>query len=183
MAELIHALSYTPRAMTMAGPVESSHEVAVNLYCWPCRTVHAFTLVEVEQIVYALGAAEILAYDSGYQDAEDQAERTRPADGPSACLRTALQDAGNPEVFAEHVDQGMECRERSPEAEAPPVAEVQRECTEETWSWEHFTPAQVDPYWIKCTQPLPHAEHKDGTTGLTWLARADRTPPAAGEVR
>lgn len=45
---------------------------------------------------------------------------------------------------------------------------VDEECKEETWSWWHFTPDQVDPYWIHCTLAGPHEEHEDETTGLTW---------------
>jgi hypothetical protein len=128
MVELIHDLSYTPRAMTMAGPVESFHEVTVNLYCWPHRTVHRFDLGAVEKIVYALGAAEILAYDSGYQDATDKIERTRPAEGPSACLRTALRDADNPEVFAEHTEQGVECRAAAGCCDVPTGIGARHDC-------------------------------------------------------
>lgn len=42
-------------------------------------------------------------------------------------------------------------------------------CEEETWSWWHFTPDQVDPYWIRCTLAGPHDEHEDENTGLTWV--------------
>ncbi len=41
-------------------------------------------------------------------------------------------------------------------------------CTAETWSWNHFTPDQVDPYWIRCTLASEHDLHQDGNTGLTW---------------
>lgn len=41
-------------------------------------------------------------------------------------------------------------------------------CEEETHSWWHFTPEQLDSYWIRCTLAGPHDEHKDENTGLTW---------------
>lgn len=41
-------------------------------------------------------------------------------------------------------------------------------CDEETWSWWHFTPSQLDPYWIRCTLTLPHDRHEDENTGLRW---------------
>jgi len=42
------------------------------------------------------------------------------------------------------------------------------ECKEETWSWWHFKPEQVDPYWIRCSLTIPHDTHEDSNTGLTW---------------
>lgn len=51
------------------------------------------------------------------------------------------------------------------------VASVPAEpCREETPSWRHFTPEQMDSYWIRCTLQGPHDEHKDEHTGLTWTA-------------
>lgn len=41
-------------------------------------------------------------------------------------------------------------------------------CDEETWSWWHFTPSRLDPYWIRCTLTLPHDRHEDENTGLRW---------------
>lgn len=41
-------------------------------------------------------------------------------------------------------------------------------CTAETRSWDHFTPEQMDSYWIRCTLADPHDEHEDENTGLTW---------------
>jgi hypothetical protein len=108
MADLLHAVSYTPRAMTMAGPVESFHEVAVNLYCWPHKTVHRFDLADVEQIVYALGAAERDGHRAG---ADDPSFGRQVARLQAACLREVLKTwAGDPDLFAEHVEQGVECR-------------------------------------------------------------------------
>lgn len=53
------------------------------------------------------------------------------------------------------------------------------ECTEETRSWDHFTPEQMDSYWIRCTLSVPHDEHHDEHTGLTW--RTPETAPASTE--
>jgi hypothetical protein len=74
---------------------------AMNLYCWPCRTVHQFPLADVEKLVYALGA-----------DAQDGWSETAVVsmDEPD-CLNELLKAAGNPEAYAEHVEQGIECRE------------------------------------------------------------------------
>lgn len=89
----------------------------MNLYCWQHRTVHAFPLADVEKIIYALGAEAIDGYDGGYRDgwnANDGApygtDRTRRAEDPQDCLMTVLRGADNPEVYAEHVEQGVECR-------------------------------------------------------------------------
>jgi hypothetical protein len=41
-------------------------------------------------------------------------------------------------------------------------------CTEETLSWDHFQPQQIDRYWISCGLAGPHDVHKDGHTGLSW---------------
>jgi hypothetical protein len=41
-------------------------------------------------------------------------------------------------------------------------------CESEVWSWERFTPDQVDPYWIRCTLTLPHDAHECENTGLVW---------------
>jgi hypothetical protein len=49
-----------------------------------------------------------------------------------------------------------------------------QECREETHSWRHFTAEQVDSYWIRCTLAVPHDEHKDEHTGLTWVSQAMR---------
>lgn len=49
-------------------------------------------------------------------------------------------------------------------------------CTEETLSWDHFQPQQIDRYWISCGLAGPHDVHKDGHTGLSW--RNVKTPAA-----
>lgn len=51
----------------------------------------------------------------------------------------------------------------------------ERECNEETWSWWHFSDNQMDPYWIRCTLTLPHEQHEDENTGLTWYGDDPRT--------
>jgi hypothetical protein len=103
--------------MTHAGPVESRYQVSINLYCWPCRTVHQFELGDVEKIVYALGAAATVAehasYIDGWQDADDGKPNSGPDGDTPMCLKIALRDADQPEVFAEHTEQGIECREKS----------------------------------------------------------------------
>lgn len=57
--------------------------------------------------------------------------------------------------------------------------EVARECAEETRSWDHFTPEQMDSYWIRCTLSGPHDEHKDENTGLTWRTPRDGDAPSS----
>lgn len=77
------------------------------LYCWLHRDNHSFTQGEVEKIVYSLGAAETDAYLDGARDPETAL--TNPPPSPT-CLQDALRSADNPEVYAEHVEQGVECR-------------------------------------------------------------------------
>jgi len=95
---------------------------ALNLYCWQHRTVHAFPLADVERIIYALGAETIDGYDGGYRDGWNVrrvggpwgSDRTRLTDDPPDCLKTVLRGAGDDEVYAEHVEQGVECRKAAP---------------------------------------------------------------------
>lgn len=47
------------------------------------------------------------------------------------------------------------------------------ECSAETRSWDHFSPEQMDSYWIRCTLLGQHEEHEDEHTGLRWT---DSTP-------
>ncbi len=51
-------------------------------------------------------------------------------------------------------------------------ASIAPQCDEETLSWDHFTPEQVDRYWIRCTLLGQHDQHKDEHTGLTWRTEA-----------
>ena len=83
--------------------------------CWPCKTVHEFALKDVERIVYALGAAEVLATElqAETETDADRAEARDQADAGPTCLAVILDCSGDPEVFGEHVEQGIECRERA----------------------------------------------------------------------
>jgi hypothetical protein len=54
---------------------------------------------------------------------------------------------------------------------SPNTSEAETDfCTEETWSWWHFSDQQMDPYWIRCTLVGPHEEHEDENTGLKWYS-------------
>lgn len=57
------------------------------------------------------------------------------------------------------------------EAGAVATDGMPQECREETYSWRHFTPQQMDGYWIRCTLLGLHSEHEDEHTGLTWIAQ------------
>jgi hypothetical protein len=110
MAELF---TYRVATVPTPGVVEVPHRTEhrwMNLYCWPCRTVHQFGLKDVEKIVYALGANAVLAYELGRLD-EAAKNPEQPSDSAVTCLKTVLRDANSPEVFIEHVEQGIECRE------------------------------------------------------------------------
>jgi hypothetical protein len=78
--------------------------VSMNLHCWPCRTVHEFGLDDVERIVYALGG---IAAD----------DFNRIVSEPD-CLISVLRGASDSEAYAEHVDQGVECRQANRDAGA-----------------------------------------------------------------
>lgn len=78
----------------------------LRFYCWPCRATHEFGLKEVERIVYTLVLDSADAWDDAH--APDGI-------GPQ-CLRKVLEWANAaPKVgtYAEQVEQGIECRERS----------------------------------------------------------------------
>lgn len=66
--------------------------------------------------------------------------------------------------FAELIKDMRRAVARSANVQSIPSA-----CTAETRSWDHFTPEQMDSYWIRCTLQGPHDEHKDEHTGLTWV--------------
>lgn len=83
----------------------------LRLYCWPCKDVHTIELADVERIVYALGAAELVSYQSGFDDGGPLNEPTRLPDDPPTCHLVTLRHAADIEVFAEHVEQGVACRE------------------------------------------------------------------------
>lgn len=82
--------------------------VSVRLYCWPCRTVHEFKADDVEWIVYALGALEVHAYQVASEDPELGGDLGRA--GPT-CLEEVLRVAGDSDMAAEHVEQGVQCRQ------------------------------------------------------------------------
>jgi hypothetical protein len=102
--------------VVLAGPAILPGDPDLNLYCWPCREVHQLPAADVEKIVYALGPAPTDAYFSGYDDGGDNyglgAEPTRARDY-QPCWLEVLKSADDSEVYAEHVEQGIECRERS----------------------------------------------------------------------
>ena len=75
----------------------------LNLYCWPCRTVHAFPLTDVERIVYAFGGAEA--------DRDADPEPFTDGEPMPSCLVDVLGVSNLAEMYAEHVDRGVECRE------------------------------------------------------------------------
>jgi hypothetical protein len=89
--------------------------VLLTLYCWRCNTVHELPAQDVEKVIYALGATVADAYAAG---AEDPAFGLEQAQLGPDCLLEMLRAAGNPEVYTEHVEQGVECRERTT-VEAP----------------------------------------------------------------
>jgi hypothetical protein len=81
----------------------------LRLYCWPCNGVHEFALPDVEQIIYALGMAEVEAFRLGGVIGEQTQCRELADAGPS-CLRHILSAAGDADLSAEHVEQGVICR-------------------------------------------------------------------------
>jgi len=112
MADLF---TYRASTVPMPGLVEVAHHTEnrwVHLYCWPCRTVHEFSLKDVERIVYALGMAEVEALHMGGVIGQQTECRELAAFGPS-CLREILPATHDGDLFAEHVEQGIECRERA----------------------------------------------------------------------
>lgn len=86
--------------------------VKVGLYCWPCRTVHALPLGDVEKIVYALGKVEVLALELGGDEGLTTECAELAAAGPS-CLAKVLECARDGAAYREHVEQGVTCREAS----------------------------------------------------------------------
>jgi len=79
-------------------PPDSS---TMNLYCWPCRAPHVLLLRDVERIVYALGAHET-------------DKDPRAGSWAGSCLLQVLRWADDAEIYAEHVEEGIECREHAP---------------------------------------------------------------------
>lgn len=116
---MVDLFTYRASAVPMPGLVEVAHQTEhrwMHLYCWPCRATHEFGLQDVEKIVYALGAEAITAYESGFNDGGDNfglGERSRMPEDPPQCLREVLRGADDVEVYAEHVEQGIERREQA----------------------------------------------------------------------
>lgn len=80
-------------------------EVEMVLYCWPCESVHAFPLADVERLVYALGAMERDAIDPG-----------RRAAAQVACLNAVfnLSCWGRDEDYLVHVERSINARLTAP---------------------------------------------------------------------
>lgn len=100
------------------GPASTDRDQSsMTLYCWRCNGPHVLLLPDVEKIVYALGPAPTDAYFSGYDDGGDNyglgAEPTRSKDEQPTCWLEVLRWADDSEMYAEHVEQGIECREKS----------------------------------------------------------------------
>jgi hypothetical protein len=71
----------------------------VRLHCWTHNTTHHLTPGQAEQVVYALTAATSDAVISDIVPV-----------GEYPCPLEALRWAGDPELYAEHVQQGVESR-------------------------------------------------------------------------
>lgn len=106
---------------TLMGPI--SHRVTMQLYCWPCQTVHEFSLADVERIVYLLAEDARDIYQAGW-DARETPERSAvgpkgkvPLPPPYArgvpCLLEMIDWYANDEETASEIDQRIECRERT----------------------------------------------------------------------
>jgi hypothetical protein len=74
----------------------------LNLYCWRCRAAHSFTVADIERLVYAL------ATDAA--DRSERADRVPIEDYQPSCYHEVLRWAGDSEMYAEWVEQGVECR-------------------------------------------------------------------------
>lgn len=110
MAELIEI---TPAAANLR---TDDPGIELNLYCWRHNAVHAVPLHDVEKILYALGPAPTDAYFSGYDDGKGMhgvTEPTRDRDERPDCWLEVLRWADDSEMYAEHVEQGIECRSKS----------------------------------------------------------------------
>jgi hypothetical protein len=116
MADLMR-MQFESRVMGRWVDIAQEHgDLVMNLYCWPHRVVHAVPLADVEKIVYALGPAPTDAYFSGYDDGGDNwGEGNKPTRTRDyqPCWLEVLKWADDAEMYAEHVEQGIECRERS----------------------------------------------------------------------
>lgn len=93
----------------------------LRLYCWQHNEVHEFTLDDVEQIIYALAAGVPNAYGLGADHPEfgHLCEAAKPE-----CPIDTLRSAGDIELFAEHVEQGVECRAAAEQITAPRASDT-----------------------------------------------------------
>lgn len=88
----------------------------MNLFCQPCNALHRLTAGEVERALYALVAVH------SDETTEDRAD-CRPFAGEDSashvpCLLAVMDWSGEPEMYREFVDAGVEAR-RSLSAAAP----------------------------------------------------------------
>jgi hypothetical protein len=84
-------------------------DFSVRLYCWQHNAVHTLPLADVERLVYALAVAE---RDSSRLGADDPELGRASAKMPAACPLVVVRDwAGDPDLYAEWVEQGVGCRE------------------------------------------------------------------------
>jgi|SRR5690242_3756995 len=100
---------------------------------------------------------EVLSYEEG--DLHESTDFSARGHEDAAAIRAAM-DLLEQRGYLTRTAQGAMMHE-TPSANDEP-------CPAETWSWNHFTPNQVDPYWIRCTLRGDHAEHEDENTGLAW---------------
>lgn len=88
------------------GPAATAPDQStMNLYCWRCNGPHVLLLDDVERLVYAL------ATDAA--DRSERADRVPLADYIPSCYLTVLRWAADSEMYAEWVEQGVECRTKS----------------------------------------------------------------------
>ncbi|MBJ7469691.1 MAG: hypothetical protein JHD16_00235 [Solirubrobacteraceae bacterium] len=81
----------------------------MKLYCAGCNAVHKFTAGEVEQIVYALQAAE--ADQRTETNGPQRHDAGKDSMGQETCLKIALDWAGTgSEVYPEYVQNLVENR-------------------------------------------------------------------------
>jgi len=114
MADLLIITTYRDNYGRDVLDVTPDNPIRMQLYCWPCRTVHEFGLEDVEKIVYALGPVGDDQYSSGFDDgATPGAGPIRLPGDPQPCWLEVLRWADDSEMYAEHVEQGIECRERA----------------------------------------------------------------------
>lgn len=150
MAELL--------AITGPWKVGGAH-LRLNLWCLACGSAHALPLEAAERLVYALQVAEWSAL--GARD-DSQGREPEPE-----CLLVELGATQQHPPNRQYTERCVAEREAAADGGAGRAVSGEP-CTAETWSWNHFTPNQMDPYWIRCTLAIEHDRHEDQNTGLTW---------------